>query len=67
MPEREFEITIEPGGKVELHIKGYKGKACLEMAKVFEDMVGEIAEQRETAEFYEPDQQVGIHVEGNRH
>jgi len=58
MPQREFEITIGPDGNVELHVKGYKGKSCLEAMKVFEQIVGEAKQQRETGEFYEPEEQV---------
>ena len=32
MPQREFDITIGKDGSVELQIKGYKGRACLEAA-----------------------------------
>ena len=63
MPQREFDITIEPDGTVELYVKGFKGKRCLEMAKVFEELVGEMSSQRETSEFYEPDQVVQIRVD----
>jgi hypothetical protein len=58
MAQREFDITIGPGGEVELHIKGYKGKACLEAAKLFEQIVGELQSRQETSEFYEPDEDV---------
>jgi hypothetical protein len=58
MPQREFDITIGPGGEVELHVTGYKGKSCLEAVKLFEQIVGELKAQQETSEFYEPDEQV---------
>ncbi len=61
MPEREFEITIAPDGAVELLVKGYKGKTCLEAMKMFEQIVGEVKSQRETSEFYEPEEQVRHH------
>ncbi len=60
MPHREFEITIAPNGGVELHVKGYKGKSCLEAMKIFEQVVGEMKTQRETSEFYEPEEQVRL-------
>ncbi|MFZ0826284.1 MAG: DUF2997 domain-containing protein [Verrucomicrobiia bacterium] len=63
MPQREFEITIAPNGSVEVHVKGYKGKRCLEAMKIFEQVVGEMKSQRETSEFYEPDEQVQINLE----
>ena len=63
MPQREFEITIGPGGGVELHVKGYKGKSCLEAIKLFEQIVGDIKARRETSEFYEPDEQVQLNID----
>ena len=63
MPQREFEITIAPDGSVELHVKGYKGKSCLEALKLFEQVVGELRSRRETSEFYEPDEHVQFNIE----
>jgi len=63
MAQREFEITIAPDGGVELHVKGYKGKRCLEVMKIFEQVVGEMKARRETSEFYEPDEQVQFNIE----
>lgn len=63
MPQREFDITIAPDGGVEIHVKGYKGKSCLEAMKIFEQVVGEMKSQRETSEFYEPDEQVQFNQE----
>ena len=59
MPQREFEITIAPNGEVEIHIRGYKGKAaCMNVAALFEKTIGEIKSVRETSEAYEPDEPV---------
>jgi len=63
MPQRELEITIGPDGEVELLAKGYKGKGCKEIAKIFEKVVGELKEQRETSEFYEPDEVVQYRID----
>jgi len=63
MPQREFEITIAPDGGVELHVKGYKGKGCLEIMKMFEQVVGELRSRQETSEFYEPDEQVQLNID----
>ena len=63
MPQREFEITIAPDGSVEVAVKGYKGKSCLEVMKIFEQVVGEMQSQRETSEFYEPDEHVRIDID----
>jgi hypothetical protein len=58
MPQREFDITIAKDGSVELHVKGFKGRACLEAAKIFQEIVGEMQMERQTSEFYEPEEQV---------
>ena len=63
MPQREFEITIGKGGNVELHVKGYKGRACLNAVKLFEQIVGEMKSQQETSEFYEPEEQVQYRID----
>jgi hypothetical protein len=63
MPQREFDITIGADGNVELHVKGFKGKGCLEAMKMFEKIVGELKSQRETSEFYEPDEQVRYNID----
>jgi len=63
MAQREFDITIGPGGEVELHIQGYKGKSCLEVVKVFEKVVGQVKSQQQTSEFYEPDEEIHFHID----
>jgi len=63
MPQREFDITIAPDGGVEVHVKGYKGRSCLEVMKLFEQVVGEMRSQRQTSEMYEPDEQVQFNIE----
>lgn len=63
MPQREFDITIAADGTVELHVKGYKGKSCLEAMKMFEQVVGELKSRRETSEFYEPDERVQLNID----
>lgn len=63
MRQREFEITIGKTGEVELHVKGFKGPACLDVVKVFEAIVGEIKSQQQTSEFYEPEEQVQYRID----
>ena len=63
MPEREFDITIGKTGEVELHVKGIKGRACLDVVKVFEEMVGEMKSRQETSEFYEPEERVQYRID----
>jgi len=63
MPQREYDLTIEPDGSVRLHVQGYKGKSCLEAVKLFESVVGGIKSQQATSEFYEPDEVVRHNIE----
>ncbi len=63
MPQREFDITIGKSGEVELHVKGFKGKGCLEVVKLFEQIVGEMKSQQQTSEFYEPEEQVQYRID----
>jgi hypothetical protein len=63
MTQREFEVTIGKDGRVEVHVRGFKGRGCLAAAKIFEEIVGEIQSQRETSEFYEPEESVRFNIE----
>jgi hypothetical protein len=66
MAERELEITISASGDVELHVKGFKGKKCLDVVKLFEQIVGEVKSQQQTNEFYEPEEQVSFRIDQRR-
>ena len=48
---------------MELHVKGFKGKSCLEVVKLFEQMVGEVKSAQNTTEFYEPEEQVHFRLD----
>ena len=63
MTPKEIDVTIRPDGEVEIHVQGFKGKACLEVAKAFEQVVGELISQKETHEFYEPEVPVHLSIE----
>lgn len=63
MPQREYDITINSDGTVEVEIRGHPGKSCLEVAKLFEQIVGKQTDQRLTREYYEPDQEVRSHLD----
>lgn len=63
MPQREFEITIGKDGEVELRLKGFKGRACHDTAKLFEKIVGEIKSEQATVEAYEPEEQVQYRID----
>jgi hypothetical protein len=63
MPQRELDITILASGEVQVHVKGYKGRKCLEVVKLFEQIVGELKSQQQTNEFYEPEEQVHYRID----
>jgi hypothetical protein len=63
MASREFDITISKSGEVELHVKGVKGRACLDAVKLFEEIVGEMKSEQHTSEFYEPEEQVQFRID----
>jgi hypothetical protein len=51
MPEIEF--TIDPAsGKLELHVRGIAGPGCEDVAKLAEDLLGQPAVERKTAEYH---------------
>ena len=63
MSQRELEIVIGPDGSVQVLVQGYKGKSCLEAARLLEQLVGEMKSQQMTSEFYEPEEQVRYRIE----
>jgi hypothetical protein len=62
MAQHEVEITITKTGEVKVHVKGAKGKGCVEYAKWLAEVVGKIKSQQATSEFYEPDIKARIDV-----
>ncbi len=63
MPQREFDITIGADGSVEVHVKGFKGRSCLDAIKLFEQIVGEVKSEQKTSEFYEPEENVRFRID----
>ena len=57
--KHELEIEISAGGKIDVRVKGAKGKRCLEYVQLF-NTVGKVANQQLTGEYYEPDPGVFI-------
>jgi hypothetical protein len=55
MAQHEVEISISSTGDVRVHVKGAKGKACLEYAKWLTEVVGTVKDQQLTSEYYEPE------------
>jgi hypothetical protein len=63
MPQREFEITIAADGSVEVQVRGFKGKRCLDAMKIFQEVVGEVRAQSLTQDYYAPEEDVRINIE----
>jgi hypothetical protein len=55
MAQHDVEITISKNGEVKVHVKGVKGKGCLEYVKWLQQVVGKVKSQTLTSEYYEPD------------
>ena len=63
MAQHEVEIIISETGEVKVHIKGAKGKACLEYAKWITEVVGQVKDQKLTSEYYEPETKVATKIQ----
>ncbi len=62
MAQHEVEITISKSGEVKVHVKGVKGKGCLEYSKWLAEIVGKVKDQQLTSEYYEPDTKARIEL-----
>jgi len=65
MAQHEVEISISKTGEVKVHVKGAKGKACLEYAKWLTKVVGKVKSQQMTSELYEPETKARIDLHQN--
>jgi hypothetical protein len=63
MAQHEVEITISKTGEVKVHVRGAKGKACLEYAKWLTKVIGEVKDQKLTSEYYEPETKAAIKLQ----
>lgn len=57
--KHEMEIEISPAGKVEVVVKGAKGKKCMEYVQIFNSM-GKVTDKKNTGEYYEPEETVSL-------
>ena len=62
MAEHEVEIHIGKDGRVKVHIKGAKGKACLEYAQWLTQVIGQVKDRQLTSEYYEPEAKSRINL-----
>ena len=65
MAQHEVEISITKTGEVRVHVKGAKGKACMEYAKWLTQVIGRVKDQRQTSEYYEPEVKSRIDLHQN--
>ncbi|MEW6609785.1 MAG: DUF2997 domain-containing protein [bacterium] len=56
--KQDIEILITEDGYITYHIKGIKGKKCVEVAKTLADPLGEIENMQLTSEYYEQEKKV---------
>ena len=68
MAQHDIEIKISKTGQVKVHIKGAKGKSCMEYAKWLTQIIGTVKDQKLTSEYYEPDEKarIDLHQELNK-
>jgi hypothetical protein len=62
MAQHDVEIIISKSGEVKVHVKGVKGKGCLEYAEWLADIVGKIKDKQLTSEYYEPETKAKIQL-----
>lgn len=67
MEQHEIDIEIRASGEVKVHIKGAKGRQCLEYADFFKRLVGEVKERELTHEYYEPEPRVRLNIADEQH
>ena len=58
MEHHEFDIEIRRDGEVKVHIKGVKGKRCLDYVEFLKTAIGPARDVQHTSEFHEPDSRV---------
>jgi len=49
----DIEVEIDENGQVQVHVKGRKGKTCLEFKELIEQALGPVRSERLTQEYYE--------------
>jgi hypothetical protein len=67
MEQHDVEITISKTGEVRVHVKGAKGKMCMEYGKWLAKVVGKIKDQKLTSEYYEPETKSRIKLQQKLH
>lgn len=63
MGNPQFDVTIGKDGKLRVHVKGSRGKECIELADMIRDIIGTEESRELTSEYYNGQGEVRIHVE----
>lgn len=56
----EIVVEIDEQGQLQVHVKGRKGKGCIEILDIFAQSVGQVTDRRLTEEYYEQEQAAGL-------
>ena len=67
MAQHDVEIIITKSGEVKVHVKGVKGKGCMEYAEWLAEIVGKIKDKQLTSEYYEPETKAKIQLRTQQH
>jgi hypothetical protein len=59
--KEELDIVLNADGSIKIHVKGLKGKKCLDVMKRIEKELGYVTEQRHTSEYYETETESQVH------
>lgn len=52
MSQTEFEIVINPQGKVSIEVKGVQGNQCTDLTQFLEEALGEVDQREFKPEYY---------------
>jgi hypothetical protein len=59
----EFDITIDAKGEVRVHLRGVKGRHCIDYARWLSEIIGPVRNRQLTAEHYEPEGKVRVDLD----
>lgn len=51
----EIEVVVDAQGNLRVETIGIKGKRCLDVMEVFQEIFGSVEEHELTSEYYEPE------------
>lgn len=60
----EIEMEIGPDGEVKFHVKGVKGKGCLQYEELLRQLLGPVKDRQLTSEYYEQEVRLSGEIQG---